>query len=183
MPVSVEKLVEIVHQATPSISAMGIRRLSSVKQRIDIEDVIQITSMKAFAHREAVKSDDAETTLRWVRNIGYNTVKSVVTCNAIAKRSTKRERFAIDVCVESPVLEDKNQLLPEATIAIQEDFAAVEAALKELPPNQAKAVRMLYLEFASYDEIATACECSILAARSLVSRGLKAIRTILDLAA
>lgn len=53
-------------------------------------------------------------------------------------------------------------------------------ALRELPPKQRAATVLRYFEDATFEEIADVLECETATARSLVSRGLKALRKTLE---
>jgi RNA polymerase sigma factor (sigma-70 family) len=170
MPIPESKLIEIINDSRAEIGAMSIRRLRAVQARFDLDDLQQVTAMKAFANREKMADDSEETVKHWVKVIAANACKDALQHDlGTAKRSLK---------ATVPL---KEVIAPEesAAVEIADDLALVQFALTQIPATQAKAVRMVYLEMSEYAEVCSELGCSINAARSLVSRGLAAVREIL----
>jgi RNA polymerase sigma-70 factor (ECF subfamily) len=67
----------------------------------------------------------------------------------------------------------------EEQAAKEEDYAAVQRALAELPPDQQSALILRYIEGRSNEEIASVLGKNEAAVRQLQSRGLKRLRDLL----
>jgi RNA polymerase sigma-70 factor (sigma-E family) len=76
----------------------------------------------------------------------------------LMRETTAPERFA-----EPPALETRDEL---------------RRALRRLPTRQRAAIVLRYYEDLPEDQVAAAIRCSVTAARSLVSRGMETLRTI-----
>jgi RNA polymerase sigma factor (sigma-70 family) len=171
MPIPESKLIEIINDSRAEIGAMSIRRLQAVQARFDLDDLQQVTAMKAFANREKLVDDSEETAKHWVKKIAANTCKSALQHDLwTAKRPSLKMQIPL-----------KEVIAPEESLAVEiaDDFALVQFALTQIPATQAKAVRMVYLEMSEYAEVCSELGCSLNAARLLVSRGLAAVREIL----
>lgn len=169
MPIETNTLVEIIQSSLPGIAARNIRRLHPIRSRMDIEDVCQITAMRAFASRDQLQTSDPEQVKHWIYKIGTNVCRQSLTDHiGTAKRSvSKTETLTVDI--EAITFE-----------SVDEDLSLVRDALKRIPPSQATAVEMRYFDFAEYEVIGLHLSCSVQAARTLVSRGLAAVREILN---
>jgi RNA polymerase sigma factor (sigma-70 family) len=186
MPISETQLVEIIQESLPLIGSMSIRRMQSIQSRMDVDDIMQITAMRAFANREKLTTNSSAEAKHWVRTIGFNAVKLSLTENHCEKRSVSRESHSLSKIDSvsntgreaSQVHPDPKQPDPSSLADFNDELAQVEVALKSIAENQAGAVRLRYFEMAEYEEIATNLDCSVQAARSLVSRGLAAVRAI-----
>lgn len=176
MPIPESQLVEIIQEAAPSIGAMGVRRLKSIQKRIDIDDIMQITAMKAIRSREKLATEDPVEALHWVQKIGFNCVKTELESNRTQKRCAAKD---CDLSVAHSI-SDPRQSDPTAAIDFDEDLGLVKLALSHIVPSQARAVEMRYLAMAEYDEICSELGVSLDGARALVKRGLAAVRSILN---
>lgn len=180
MPISESQLVEIIQESLPVIGAMSIRRMQPIQSRMDVDDIMQITAMKAFARRKSLQTDCPEEALHWVRKIGFNEVKQSLTNNHCQKRSVSIALSTSDPVVEGRTLEvpDVKQPNPVDLFDFSDDLAQIDTALSKLSRKQAVAVRLRYFDGAEYEVIAAKLNCTVLAARSIVSRGLAAVRAI-----
>ena len=97
--------------------------------------------------------------------------------DALRKRSRRKRR-------EVPLTTDlaaSSAPDPRRSSELAEKEVAVRNAIAELPRKQGKAVLLRLVEGEPYNEIADILGCSVVSARSHVSKGKSRLRTILDM--
>lgn len=167
------KLVEILQEVAPSVGATYVRKLAPVRSRLDADDLMQITAMKAIANRESIKTSDVDEVRHWVRKIAKNEFSTAISENIkVAKRSVRRECGLEDCRVAARQ--------SSLDLDLEAELGLVKLALQHIAKSQAVAVEMRYLEMAEYSEISMKLGCSVNAARLLVSRGIAAVRAVLE---
>lgn len=182
MSITVENLIAVLSATESTIRARYARKLMIIAGRFDIDDLVQLTAMKCFNALESCNAQSDEELTHWVIQTARFTCQTAITAHRAAKRSTVREEVAIGVANDGS--RDGFQPAtsvdadPSVACEIAEQCSDMLEALKSIPANQAKAVRMSYLEGADYPEIAEALGVSVNACRLLVSRGIKAVREL-----
>jgi RNA polymerase sigma factor (sigma-70 family) len=180
MSIAVENLVAVLSATESVIRARYTRKLAIIAGRFDIEDLLQETARKCFGALESCNAQSDDELSHWVLQTARFTCQSAITTHRSLKRSTAREQVAIGVATDDsrdgyqPAVDAD----PSVACEIAEQTAAMLSALESIPANQAKAVRMSYLDGADYPEIAEALGVSVNACRLLVSRGIKAVREL-----
>lgn len=170
---SSDQLVAVLEECEPTIRGRFTRKLSKIGQRFDADDLVQTTRMKAFAAIEKCRAADDFELRNWVLQIAKNAYRTEIDNHVgRGKRSVKREVESDDVLLTRPSLN-----AVDAT-EVSESCSEVVAMLDELPTNQARAVRAVYLEGRDYPELADEMGVSVNSVRLLVSRGLKLIRQL-----
>jgi RNA polymerase sigma factor (sigma-70 family) len=92
----------------------------------------------------------------------------------VEKRSVRRETAGAQLIAQSLPEEADNDL--EAAEETQQQLALTLQRLEELPPRQAMAIKLRYLQELEYQEIAHRMNATPWAVRCLVSRGLSRLR-------
>lgn len=174
-------LIEVLTEVKPVIVSRFASKLATLGARVDVEDLMQDVSIKAFTSFDGCQAETVEQLRHWILTIARNTCEGLITTHrGYAKRSTRMEAMSIDNKASSddtsfqPAVSDD----PADIVAIDETIAEVMAALGTLSERQQIAVRMKYMDGAEYDAIAAALNVSYGAARTLVSRGVENLRSV-----
>ena len=127
------------------------------------EDVVQ----EAFLglHRRWGKLRDPDRAHAYVRSAVFNG------CRSVLRKRAKDRQF---------VLTEPDAQSAEASVLLSEEHAEVLAAMRRLPSRQREAVALRYCLDMSPAEVATAMGISQGTVKSATSRGLAALRTMLE---
>ncbi len=143
---------------TPFVRARALLRLGTPEEA---EDAVQDTLLTMHQARQSY--DPARPFGPWLAAIADRRVADRV---RRIQRGRKLRDAATDVVAQAPVRQDKVVL----------DSRALEAALAELSPEQARAIRLLKLEERSLAEASASTGQSIGALKGATHRALKALR-------
>jgi RNA polymerase sigma-70 factor (ECF subfamily) len=140
------------------------------KSRLDAEDVVQETLLKAFRHIGEFSSEKASFKT-WILMIARN--QSVNVFHALARKATRF--FSEDTTDETnPVYREDSVLLeplnPESLLETKQELRKLNAALKALPERQRTALLLKTREALSYEDIATVLKSSASSVESLIYR-------------
>lgn len=165
-------LTSVLTDLEPVIKAKHAGDLASsgISQRFGIDDLFQVTCMKAHQSLETLRSTDPKNVRAWILAIANNSLITAINSNRCKKRDVRLEAG------DSPVPKAA-ALEPCEAMELLESFDALNHSLAKLPERQAKAIRMRYLDSAEYAEIALALDTSRDNARNLVARGLRNLRS------
>lgn len=183
MQVTTELVIATLNDVEGIIISRFSRKIAMISKRVDIEDVLQEIRIKAVQSAKDCKAVDADQLRFWVLTIARYTVESMITRERAIKRSTTREECAIGVSTDESrdgYQPAGSEVDPSVKAEVSEVCAIMISMLDSLSPAQATAIRMLYLENASYEEIAAKLGNTVLAARNVVDRGLKSLRAKLS---
>ena len=179
---------ELVYEAVASLESTIIcrheRMLSRISQRVGVDDLIQMVTIRALWSKEDCKAETPEQLNHWILVIAANAAKSLYRDHrSTGCRSTQRESFAIGVASDADDSTERSGFQPAdvesdpaVRAALEETTKAVLAIIDDLPANQATAIRLRYLQQLSNDEVACEMGISNDAVRCLVSRGLAKAR-------
>ena len=127
---------------------------------LELDDVMQVTYLESFLEIDRFTPQGPESFLAWVRRIAQNNLRDAIKALEREKRPPPERR------VESPGGEDSYVALygllgatsttPSRVAARQEAKSILEAAIKELPPDYARVIRLYDLESRSGPEVAAA---------------------------
>lgn len=137
-----------------------------LRGRIDVEDVVQETLMKAHANLERFSYRDDESVFRWL-----NAIARHIVLNATQKRATRPLRLEQAQPIEA---EEKS---PTRGPRREERFEKLRAALDKLTPDLREAILLVRIEGLSIPEAARRMKRSEAAVRQLISRGLRRLRS------
>lgn len=172
MSVSESVLLEVIDEVKSEIGATFFRKLRGFKGTFDLDDVLQMTAQRAIQSRERCQAESREEVANWVHKVARTCAWNSYQRDTCDKRSVDKT-ISYDDRLNQPTY------APIDSLVIQDELEQVRSALKDIPRKQAIAVEMLYLEMMEYPEVAAKLNCTIQAARSLVSRGLAAVREII----
>mgnify|MGYP000862612207 FL=1 len=110
----------------------------------------------------------------WLWGIARNLLRSFHRTGAVEHRARAR------LSMRTPAIHEDDLDVILDRIDAELRAADLLAAIDELPAATAAAVRARVVERRTYDEVASACGCSVGAARVRVSRGLSALFDRLD---
>ncbi|MCW3048257.1 MAG: polymerase sigma factor [Solirubrobacterales bacterium] len=137
-------------------------------------DLLGETFAAAYADRARCRGASEEQWLPWVWGIARHQLAAWARRGAIERRAMAR------LGVERRALNDE-EFDRIIDLAESEDLRrAVAARLGTLPADQREAVRLRVLEERSYEDVARAMGVGEATARARVSRGLRALATLLD---
>ena len=127
---------------------------------LDAEDVMQVTYVEAFLQINRLAARDIRTFFAWLRQLAQNNLRDAIKALESEKRLPPGERL------EPPRGEDSFVALyeqlgatnstPSRRAARAEIKTLVEAAIDELPPDYATAVRLFDLEERTGPEVSAA---------------------------
>lgn len=133
-----------------------------VKDKWNTEDIIATVFMKIYENRDKIQ--DVESSKNWVFRIAHNTIIDFYRKNG--------KVILIDDFIESASEEDGYE-----NILTKDEFSRVRKFIEELPQET---VNMIYLRFyggLKFKEIAEVVNKTESTVKSIVTRGLKKIRT------
>lgn len=183
MEVTVEKLVAMLEVCNPVIRAKYANRIRVLGHRFDTDDLCQVVAIKAVRYLPRFVGDTDAQLAKWIYAIAHNACEEAVVEHNRAKRSFVREEVAIGCGRDDHqdgFLPAGSDHTPDVQAEINEETEAMMAAIETIPAQQAVAVRMRYLENRPYDEIAETMGVSNDAVRLLVSRGIKSVRSAMN---
>jgi RNA polymerase sigma factor (sigma-70 family) len=139
-------------------------------------DLVGEAYARAFELRRRFDGDprDPDAVGAWVFGIARNVLNETLRRGAAERRAMRRAG------VQAPILDGEELARIEELAALGELRGAVAAALAELAVQQRDAVRLRVVEELDYVEVAGRLGISEQAARTRVSRGLRAIAVALD---
>lgn len=152
-----------------------------VRVRTDASDVVQQTMLSAMRNFDAFAGNDEPAFVAWLQKIQTRNVQDCLRQHVRAERRSVRREVAIDDSnFVTDGLPNNGQPPPEKHAHDQERIARLQKAIAQLPHDQQIAVRMRHLEGRTLEEIATSMEKSKMAVASLITRGLRNLRSTLS---
>jgi RNA polymerase sigma-70 factor (subfamily 1) len=149
--------------------------------RTDASDVVQQTILSAIRNFDDFAGDDEAAFVAWLQKIQTRNVQDCLRQHVRAeRRSVKREVALDDSKFGADGLPLRDQAPPEQGVLDKESFLRLQEAVTHLPAEQQEAVRMRHLEGRHLDEIATSMGKSKMAVASLITRGLRSLRSKLS---
>jgi RNA polymerase sigma-70 factor, ECF subfamily len=153
-----------------------------LKQRIDAADIVQQTFLEAQRDLGSLRGHDLATFHAWLRNILRHNLAAAIARHVLAaKRSVGREhRQAEQSSAADPIVGAVGSTTSPSQRAIRNESEGVlMEALKQLPPNQAEAIYLRYVDGLSLVAICQQLNKSDTAVAGLLKRGLQKLRAIL----
>lgn len=157
-----------------------------LRRRVDPADIVQLTYLEAKRDLPNFRGSTPAEFAGWLRGMLKNNVATAVTRHITTKKRSMNREVNL---APKPAGESDNGWvgqLPGSTtspsgIAIRTEAAvALVEALHELPETQAEAVRLRYMEGLPLADIVERMGKSDTAVAGLLKRGLKKLRTIID---
>lgn len=175
---SPEAVVVVLESLKPRIlNQFGPRIERLIGARSGGSDLYQEVALKAMRSLSTCRAQSVSELEGWVMTIAQTTANRLLSANLkFSNRSQKREAFRIDRTDWAAELHDEELLAVE----VREEAAYVVERMAGIHPRYREAVTMYCLGGLSYEEICERMDCSNEAARLLVSRGLKAIRKLIQ---
>ena len=170
----VNGLIDVLESIRPEIERTYRHRLKPIEKRYGVDDLYQDICTKVLSHGHKCRGRTIEE-LR-----GFLVVVARNTCmNALSRHITAGRRSILrDAHDDGPIDRHLSHCeTPLEHLCIQETVAEVLAMLRTIPPRQRKAIEQRMLLEESYAEIGQELGVTLQAVRSLVSRGLQAVRT------
>lgn len=167
---SPDVLESAIAEAGPIIRKRYQQRLRSIQHRFDVDDLVQVTSMKASRKYDTCRGQSIADVRNWILKIAHNSCRSaIVTHKKTAKRSTEAE--SAEVCEQPGPAEER----PD-TLVTREQMKQVLSCLDRLSPQRRSLVVMYYLRQMSYSEIAGEVGISTAFARCVVQSAIAELR-------
>lgn len=140
--------------------------------RVDASDIIQLTCISAHRKIGDFVGENSAEFLDWLRRIHVLNISNAYRDHAVAQnRSIEREVATID---ELSSLIDSRR--PSATLHAADSIRVLTGAITKLPPDQATAIRLRYLDGLALKQVAQRMERTEGAVVGLVWRGLENLR-------
>jgi RNA polymerase sigma-70 factor (ECF subfamily) len=170
-------LGELLDRHRAYLKVLALRQLDSrLDSRLDASDLVQQTCLSVFGRIQQFQGVCEAEFLAWLRTVhGHNIQNSIRDHLRSQKRSVAREdRWGNEKLAVEPNSPDQ----PSASqrLMISEDAVRLAAALDQLPPGQAEAVRLRFLEGRSMSEIADTMERSVDSVAGLIKRGMSGLK-------
>lgn len=151
------------------------------RSAVDADDVMQVTYLEAFLEISRFKGRDETSFLAWLRRIAENNLRDAIKELERDKRPQNR--------IEAPLSADsyvsfmdrlaQTTTTPSRVASGRELQQMVEGALRQLPPDYERALRLFELEERNSIEVAEAMQRSPGAVRMLAARARDRLAEIL----
>lgn len=155
---------ELCREHGDGLAALIRARLgAALRAKIEPEDILQETLLRAFESIDVFRGEDAKTFFNWLASIAEHLI-----WNASQKRSLG----------EAPLVFDASDggVSPSKGLRRKERLARLEASLSGLKPEQREAILLSKVDGLRVKEIAARMGRSEAAVKQLLSRGLRALR-------
>jgi RNA polymerase sigma-70 factor (ECF subfamily) len=150
-----------------------------LRRRIDANDVVQQTFLEAQRDLANFRGEDLTTFQAWLGHILRHNLAAAIARHVLAaKRSVGRESPSADTSAARQILASvpAESSTPSQKVVRLETHALLVEALRQLPPMQAEAIRLRYVEGLTLDEICQRMAKSDAAIAGLLKRGLRKLR-------
>lgn len=127
---------------------------------LGVDDILQITYMEACLHIERFRPDGPDAFFSWLRHIGENNLRDAIRELDAEKRPDRRKQITA-----APLADSYTSFLasisasgttPTRNATREEAKQLLDAAVADLPPPYARAVRMCDLEERDIEEVCAA---------------------------
>jgi RNA polymerase sigma-70 factor (ECF subfamily) len=176
-PDAADRLLELYR---PVLKLMAEQMVGpGLQRREDASDIVQRTTLEAFAAFEQFRGQSEPEFSAWLNQILRRNVSNLVRDNRAAKRDVRKEQYldAAETSVSVTWMQPAGKgTTPSQRVIRAEAALNLAQAIDELPEQQRIAVRMRHLEGLAIDEIATAMDKTPAAVAGLVRRGLQSLR-------
>ncbi len=150
---------------------------------LDADDVMQVSYLEAYLRIDRFTPKGSKAFLAWLRQIAQNNLRDAIKALKCEKRPPPSKRIAPPVGDEAILLLyhllGATNTTPSSVVARREAKSSLETALRELPPDYARVVRLHDLEGLSGPEVAAATGRSRGAIFMLRARALERLRELL----
>lgn len=133
-------------------------------------DLLQATFERAIAAADSYHGENEHELRGWLRAIAYSVMRDHERGDVYDQRVLGRLRSS------RPSFSDDELARLQNAAAREAFFSLIARQVDELPAEQARAVRLRFLEDLPYEEIAKRMNTSEQAARTRTSRGLRSLR-------
>lgn len=150
--------------------------------QLEADDVMQVTYLEAFLRIHAFAPVDLDGFRAWVRRIALNNLQDAVRELSREKRRPKGRRIALGSTGESAL--DLAELMQSpatasSVVSLEESKQLLDAALKQLPPDYERVLRLCDLEGQTGAQAAAAMGRSHGAIKMLIARARERLREML----
>jgi len=166
---SPEALDDLFREVGPPLLALIRMRLGPLlRQRVDSQDVLQATLLKAFARFEQFEGSGSNTLMGWLAVIARNEMRDLADYHRRGRR---------DVGAEVPIEEHVAWLEADVKtlvrrLELEEQQLRLERALEDLKPDQREVILLRKYEDLSFEEIGARMGRSPDACRMLLARAM-----------
>ncbi|MCR9292062.1 MAG: sigma-70 family RNA polymerase sigma factor [bacterium] len=175
-----QELIDTLNEVESTIHARFGRRLKMIGARCDTDDLFQMTAVKAFRFIHQCRAETPAQRKHWVLVIARNTAETIITQNyGMTGRSVRKEEVAIGIPTDNSRdgFQPACEADPSQALQLTEEFGHALSRLDRIPSDQQRALELRFLHSMDYAEIADEMGITENAARLMVSRGAKAVRT------
>jgi RNA polymerase sigma-70 factor (ECF subfamily) len=155
-----------------------------LRGKLDPSDIVQEALLKAHQKREQFRGQSEAEHAGWLRTILANVQSEALRRYTASNRDLAREHSLEAALEESSVrLEQwltQEQSGPDQRLNRQEQLLGLAHALAQLPEDQRRALELHHLKGLPVKEVARELERSPAAVGSLLFRGLKKMRALLE---
>jgi RNA polymerase sigma-70 factor (ECF subfamily) len=161
--------------------AVANRRFSAaLRARLDPEDVVQETLLKAWQDFPRFRGETEAHLLAWLRQIlRHNLANKLREHVRTALRSTRREVSLADASIPRPDSADTEAVSPGGQAQARERRQALDDALQRLPERYRQALCLHSREGLTFAQVGEQLQCSAEAARKLWTRAAKELARLL----
>jgi len=147
-----------------------------INPRLSASDVVQQTCLSAIRHFDNFEGQTEPQFVAWLKRVHQRNVTDVMRQHVVAKkRAVSAQHPLQDELAHSA---EGNSASRQAVL--KESVAQLMEALQDLPPAQASAVRLRFLEQLPLRDIATEMGRSEVAVAALLKRGLAGLRHVIS---
>lgn len=174
---SMQDLTDVLLEVQPVIRQRYQRRLATIAQRFDTDDLCQATAMRAVRGLPGCKAATREELKRWVIVISANCVRSAL------KSHKGTEKRAISSQMNLVTDSGDNMDLPSrdrdawADKVVKADCQHMLGCLDRLPKQRQRILEMRYLQGLGHEVIAKQLGISVSASRVSLSQALDQLKS------
>jgi RNA polymerase sigma-70 factor (ECF subfamily) len=176
-PNAADRLLELYRPLLTLIAQQLVG--TTLQRREDASDIVQRTTLEAFAAFEQFQGQSEPEFSAWLKQILRHNVANLVRNNRAAKRDVRREQYfdADEGSVSTTWMQPVGRgTSPSQRVIKAEAALNLAQAIDDLPEQQRVAVRMRHLEGRGIDELAKSMNKTPAAVAGLIRRGLQTLR-------
>lgn len=158
---------------------------TSLQSAVSVEDVLQETFIHAFRDIGSFEPVSERSFAGWLKAIAKNRLRDAIKALTRKKRGGNLRRVRGPVDAQAGSVADLVEIIcaddhtPSQSAARHEGIEAVQVAMAGLPDDYREAIRLLYLEGKSLNEVAAEMDRSPGAIRGLLTRAKEKMRAAL----
>ncbi len=166
----------LTRHAGKLLSVIRLRMGRGLRSRMESQDILQATLLKAFDNIDQLASENSESLMGWLVRIAENEIRDQAEHHGRQRRDIAQER-PLDGQVANVAARLRSQV---SQVVLRESMERLEAALERLEPQHRDVIVLRKLEELSFAEIGRRFGKSPDACRMLLARAMTALTLAME---